>query len=596
MGKLWSNLFTEFSIIPLPSMNFVDQMNSLTRLVLIIFAVMVLLDFKQSLSFLVIALTFIIILYNIERTKMKKAKSTENYNGPSSSGRGEPVMALNTFPIQASKPSIRFSNSHEKLGYARVNIDTGERLLFVNDTTQVGANSDTYVSKNYLLSRGQNPITKIPPIIVPKSHDMTYWRSNNNIVNSHVNDIRSIDNYSSGYAVSDCCDTPIQIRKNNQLRSNGLLPGGGRESCSENYIQAPTPMEPLPMIPGLEMNNGRATISNNVRVVDNMREGYAPEMRRENYIQAPTPMEPIPMVPGLYHQNGKGNISVGTERSGVRENYIQAPTPMEPIPMVPGLYHQNGKGNMRENYFQRADPQSENGPRDTQGIKPNRTGWVDTAPGYNTFQPLVNLPANLAVGSCPQNEQFSEYNKNMFKQTLQPGVYSTNDVIEPISSNIGISFQQQFEPQTMKINNNGSVDFHEYDPRRVEVEYEDLDMNRLPPTESTVYDPRFSGYGTSYRSYTHDVTGQTRYAYDDVEAIRNPNYITRSKVDFIPEADQYGPMKVGQEWGQNLSHMRDVANNRWANDSLSFRNGMMESLMRKRNSEMWQKRMAPTYN
>ena len=47
---------------------------------------------------------------------------------------------------------------------------------------------------------------------------------------------------------------------------------------------------------------------------------------------------------------------------------------------------------------------------------------------------------------------------------------------------------------------------------------------------SNVYDPRSNSYGTSYRSYIDKMTGQVRYYYDDINAIRQPNYITRNNI------------------------------------------------------------------
>ncbi len=53
---------------------------------------------------------------------------------------------------------------------------------------------------------------------------------------------------------------------------------------------------------------------------------------------------------------------------------------------------------------------------------------------------------------------------------------------------------------------------------------------------SDLYDPRFTGYGTSSRSYLEPVTGQVRFYYDDIDSYKRPNYISRSKVDFIPSS------------------------------------------------------------
>ena len=44
--------------------------------------------------------------------------------------------------------------------------------------------------------------------------------------------------------------------------------------------------------------------------------------------------------------------------------------------------------------------------------------------------------------------------------------------------------------------------------------------------QANIYDPRF-GYGTGYRSYIDETTGQPRFYYDDIDAITKPNYIVK---------------------------------------------------------------------
>jgi len=468
--KLWSNLFTSLSLIPMNDMTFNEQLNCLTRLFILLVALMLLFDFKYAIPFLVISILFIIILYYIEKSRVDNMKNTCNEN--------------------YSPPKMR-----------QMDVNTGERILFCDDYSPVGVNSIGYISKNQMLYQGANKITKIPPVIVPPSHDLSYWRANQNVVDSRTNNISNIDMYHSGYAVSQCCNNPVEIkRRNNETK--------------ESYIQAPTPMEPKTILP-----------------------------------------------------------YIGEEI----EPYIQAPTPMEPKTILPYIG--------RENY-------TDNGMR----VRPNEPGWVNTMCGYNTEQTRVNLPANMPVGNCQQKPEFKEYNKNLFMQTIQPNVYSINDVIEPINSNIGISFQQQFEPTTVDVKPDGDVYWKEHDPRLFQFKPKQIDLNNIPPNESNVYDPRFSGYGTSYRSYNDNVTGNTRYVYDDVNAIRMPNYVVRSKIDFLPYADSYGPIAQGNENGnKDNSNIREMVNDSWVNNSLQFRNDMMESYMRKRNGEMWQIRQAPKY-
>jgi hypothetical protein len=228
-------------------------------------------------------------------------------------------------------------------------------------------------------------------------------------------------------------------------------------------------------------------------------------------------------------------------------------------------------------------------------VRPNESGWVNTMCGYDPKQIESNLPSNLASGNCERDDDMKQYNKNLFTQIIQPDVYTVNEVIEPINANIGISFTQQFEPTTCSRDERDVLTYREHDPRVYQpkmVPYEP-DMN---VTEADVYDPRFSGYGTSYRAYSDKNIGQTRFYYDDIDAVRMPNYITRSNIDFAKYADSYGPMTEDNKNGNKYTNnIRALAQDTFLRSSLQQRDELMERLMRKRNSEMWQLRKYPKH-
>ena len=81
-NKFWlenvTNLICSLSVIPLTGMSLAEQMNALTRLVLGIFTILLLLGFRFSLLFLLLAILFIIILYYIQRNQMEKFRA-EHY-------------------------------------------------------------------------------------------------------------------------------------------------------------------------------------------------------------------------------------------------------------------------------------------------------------------------------------------------------------------------------------------------------------------------------------------------------------------------------------------------------------------------------------
>lgn len=181
----------------------------------------------------------------------------------------------------------------------------------------------------------------------------------------------------------------------------------------------------------------------------------------------------------------------------------------------------------------------------------------------------------------------SWYKDNLLTQTLQPGVFQKSKVGEPINSMIGISFQQQFVPTEVEENQNW-IKYTQQNPTDVSI-HPTIEERPISQTESNVYDPRFTGYGDSDRSYVDNNTGQPRFFYDDINAIKMPNYIVRSNVDIFPWASQYGP-DVPLE---NYDEHRQLANNAFHDAAITFRTDMQERLMRKRNAEMWQIRAYP---
>jgi hypothetical protein len=226
---------------------------------------------------------------------------------------------------------------------------------------------------------------------------------------------------------------------------------------------------------------------------------------------------------------------------------------------------------------------------------------VNKSCGFNVKNPAeYNLPVNLTVGNCEKDPNMKEYNKNLFKQIIQPNVYTVNQVNEPVNSNIGISFDQQFEPLTYDVDEFGTINFTEVDPLNPNfnpkdnmLKYSDNEVT-VPVTPYNVYDPRFSGYGTSYRAYTDENLGQTKFFYDDVDSVRMPNYVVRSKIDFADFSDQYGPMDT-EKSNTNNSTIRQLANQKFVDDAITFRTGMQERLMRKQNSIAWQQRKYPIH-
>ena len=465
-------IFCSTNIVPMTDMRIEEQMNSLTRLVIVISLILFLFGFKYSLLFLLLSLLFIIIIYYIQKKQMEQF-SAEHYKPQ---------------PQYKSQRAAKYIRQNASKGVEISRKGTADPLTastyrFCDDDELLKYNDPNYVSANQRLAGGPNPKTLVAPVIAPKSHSIDYWRANNLVTHSAINSETQQEAYQDGFQVSTCCGSGdlFLIPENSQPRTKFRV--------KEEYSQ--------------------------------------PHQTREDFATYSYPYQRTTQ-PDVVTMNGK------------------------------------------------------------------YSGDVNTSCGYNPQQIYTSgLPSNYTSGNCEKDPKFKRYNENLFTQTIEPGVYTRSQVNDPINANIGISFTQQLEPTTCQNTDEGLM-YTEHDPRIIEPIHEDDDYFENVVNASNVYDPRHSGYGTSYRSYTDKNIGQTRFMYDDVDAIRMPNYLVRSQIDAQPYADSYGPIQAGNEFGNKYNeNIRALANDSFLRSTIEQRTGLQQSLMRKRNNEMWQRRAAP---
>lgn len=201
----------------------------------------------------------------------------------------------------------------------------------------------------------------------------------------------------------------------------------------------------------------------------------------------------------------------------------------------------------------------------------------------------------------PKNKTRISRSEQLRTSTMQPGVFQTSDFSEPINALAGISQQKQFQPMTISDNAYGvkySVDENvDMFPQYSKEEYTKLPNVTVLQSRYDTFDPRFTGYADNNRSYVDPVTGATKYFYDDINAITMPNYISRNNVDIYPWAPQYGSGingSLSESVGRGDGY-KQLANNAFMESQLKQRTELQERLMRKRNAEMWQRRIAPIH-
>lgn len=265
------------------------------------------------------------------------------------------------------------------------------------------------------------------------------------------------------------------------------------------------------------------------------------------------------------------------------------------------------------------------------------TGYSGYARFSNVDRPKICTDCLLAPCRCQSGRPTRS--EQLRTATLQPGVYERSDFLEPINSLIGISQQRQFQPTRITRINAPSGSTVLYDAESINKDplpdvtcrdQNDSDQSNLQansaqansqtteqnrPQQTTilqdtslpavaykgrenVYDPRFTGYGPSNRHYVDPITGASKFFYKDIDAATMPNYICRSNIDVYPWAAQYGSGVNGSDMSGPPAPgdgYKQLAENAFLDSTIQFRTEMQERLMRKRNAEMWQRRVAPIY-
>jgi hypothetical protein len=213
------------------------------------------------------------------------------------------------------------------------------------------------------------------------------------------------------------------------------------------------------------------------------------------------------------------------------------------------------------------------------------------------------------------SEDLTSQDRDRYFQNIQPNIYSYSETADPINANLGISYTPEMPPRVidqLASQKYSEPLFHRIDPQLVRdggipkqrleelprrtdwsSKYSYLDAQAGSVDIDQIYDPRFNGYGDEYRSYGDVNLGQVQYYYSDIDAIRRPNFITRSKVDFLTYKNPMGTEIPEYVREVSLNDIKKNVQDQYTADSLFFREDLSERLMRKNMAQNYQLRFAP---
>ena len=199
----------------------------------------------------------------------------------------------------------------------------------------------------------------------------------------------------------------------------------------------------------------------------------------------------------------------------------------------------------------------------------------------------------------------------IFLQDIEPHIYSITNDTTPVNANLGISSTPQI-PELSKqtiMGDDGKIYplYSRIDPELIRDDVTDERKREMPKRNSwseelpssnplnttTLYDPRFTGYGDSARAYYDSEMGNVRYYYTDVDAYRSPNFVIRNKVDQVDFVEPTGNVSSMYLRTAALDDVSEQVHDDWMSRSTEFREDIMERLMRKQNAMNWQMRFAP---
>jgi len=229
----------------------------------------------------------------------------------------------------------------------------------------------------------------------------------------------------------------------------------------------------------------------------------------------------------------------------------------------------------------------------------------------NLKSTLPSPPKQFLIPKSDTNVYYPEYTtpeeRSKYFSNIQPSAITYSDSVFPINNNIAIT---QLPKEKMVIKKKVMVNGDEYEFDQVVDKVPDEDIKEQYPSRKyaskydfpdsyggvmdteDVYDPRMTSYGDSYRSYYDANLGNTQYWYGDIDAYRTPNFSTRTNVDFIKYTDPQGREISEYHRNVGLQDVRKEVEDTYTADQLYFRQDHMERIMRKRNSESWQLKLA----
>jgi hypothetical protein len=427
-----------------------------------------------------------------------------------------------------------------------------------------------------------NPKTKIRPVIAPRSHDLERWRTSDAISHSRTNSATMNPTFDSD---------PNQVLGNRLINSSKYHP----DSVSVRKDNGDLVEEYIP-ISLAELNN----FSHPSGVMFANPHGHHPDgIHPKNLFQGVN----WPSFSRNSHDFGFYDFDTLHGHNA-------------------GHHHHDDdkiKNELRINANPNTVRKIYNDTIEHMDVDLSNLGGYDLL-DRTTFLPENRFYNNLALH---KSKNFRDYTRQLHRSNIEPKGFADYQVIEPISSNNGITFNPDYkfvigskvnvsdtngqignsgyyasvrvDPQLIRDNENSKRLMENPDRNHWTQKYSKFEAQPGTISPDKVYDPRTYGNGDSSRSFYDPNLGQIKYYYGDVSATRGSsgNFIIRSRVDHMDFQDPMSRMIPEFVRTPLDVNSRELVHNKWMADTTAHRESIMESIMQKKTRESWQQRYAP---
>ncbi len=601
-----ANLLCDYTVLPLDNMSPGSKLNAVTRLVLFLTLFLYLADNKYMVWFFVLALLCIVCLYYYQRDTMKTVerfddRRRENFENARVDFATNPVVAN---PVAArfkdlSTPTanpFRMDHAPGDLAYSRPLHNTSGLLLdamittpnprvrqekiqdildyqLANARSKPGFDQSCTVQKKTFgnagftsrfeqLYKGSDPRTLVPPNITPRIFDWSAWDVGDQYQPSYVNTKRPFDMVGSGYLpqADDGCgyiapkailepDTNYKWDLVHQFPDNANHTSSYRNQWKFNRPQTVTERE--------------LSMPNSIDAKADL------EMSLGGSVQAQEDFK-------------AGCTTCPSGKTSVVENF--SPTNFAQSGTYRTASMNDKKGTTTMDSYGKSTPVATGSVYE---------GDLLGMAGYNRDNLLYNVPVNTSVGSCDLTDGMKDYNDNLYTMSVQPGVLYKSQIQLPINSNIGISFNQSLPITTQSVDAEGNTVLTNMDPRTFKVVEDPVSRADEDPSVFDIYDTRDTGYGPSYRGYVHELTGQPRWYYGDIDAVQKGEYVTFNNIDILDKADQRGFMHSNEDVRERAMGFQKYVDNNFTERTNNARLQLQQNFADKNRDPTIQRRRQP---